>query len=139
LASERERVDLARRGIDAYTQGELEAALELLSPEIEVYSPPGTVNAGTYRGIDGFLDWTGRWNEAWERFEREIQRIEAVGDRHAIAVVNQRGVGRGSGVEVEQVAAYVFELDAKGQASYFALYNDVEEAFAATRGREGIA
>lgn len=137
MADAEQRVELARRGIEAYTQGDVEGALELLSPEIEVYSPPGTVNVGTYHGIEGFLEWTTLWNEAWERFDREIERIEPVGERHAVAVVNQTGVGRGSGVEVEQVATYVFELGDDGRASYFALYNDIEAGFAAAREREG--
>jgi ketosteroid isomerase-like protein len=139
MASAERRVELARRGIEAYTKGDLETAFELLSPEIEVFSPPGTVNMGTYHGIDGLLHWTAMWNEAWERFEREIERVEAVGERHAVAVVNQTGVGRGSGIAVEQISGYVMELDDNDQCSYFALYNEVEEAFAAAREREGIA
>jgi ketosteroid isomerase-like protein len=131
------RVELARSGIEAYTAGDFESALGLLSPEIEVHSPPGTVNAGTYHGVDGFLHWTAMWNEAWERFEREIKRVEAVGERHVVAVVNQIGVGRGSGIEVAQLSGYVMELDDNDQCSYFALYNEVEEAFAAAREREG--
>jgi hypothetical protein len=138
VSSPERRVELARRGIEAYDEGNLEEALGLLSPGIEVYSPPGTVNTGTYHGLEGFGEWTTLWNEAWERFERNIQRVNAVGERHAVAVVNQVGVGRGSGVEVEQLSGYVFELDENEQCSYFALYNDVDAAFAAAREREGL-
>jgi hypothetical protein len=63
-------------------------------------------------------------------------RMEAVGERHAVAAVRQRGVGKGSGLEVEGVSGYVFEFDDDGLCSYFALYNDVERAFAAARERE---
>jgi ketosteroid isomerase-like protein len=130
------RIELTRNGIEAYTAGDVEAALALLSPEIEVYSPPGTVNAGTYHGLEGFGRWTGLWNEAWERFDREVVRVEAVGERHTVAVVDQTGVGRGSGVEVTQVSGYVMELNEDEQCSYFALFNDVDEAFADARRRE---
>jgi ketosteroid isomerase-like protein len=138
-ASAERRIELARHGIESYDAGDLEAALGLLSPEIEVYSPPGTVNAGTYHGIEGFMRWTSMWNEAWERFEREIVRVEAVGDRHAVAVVNQTGVGRESGVEVQQVSGYLMELSDDERCTYFALYNDADAAFAAARQREGAA
>lgn len=131
-ATAERRMELARKGIEAYDAGDVEAALGLLSPEIEVYSPPGTVNVGTYHGIEGFLRWTEMWNEAWERFDRQIERVEAIGERHAVAVVRHRGVG----IEVTQLSGYVFELDSNEQASYFSLYNDVDEAFAAARGRE---
>lgn len=139
MTSAERRIELARNGIEAYDKGDLDAALGLLSPEIEVYSPPGTVNAGTYHGIEGFLEWTALWNEAWGSFEREIDRVEAVGERHAVAVVNQTGVGRESGVEVEQPAAYVFEIAEDERCSYFALYNDIDDGFKAAREREGIA
>jgi ketosteroid isomerase-like protein len=138
-ASAERRIELARDGIVAYDSGDVEAALKLLSPDIEVYSPPGTVNVGTYHGIEGFLEWTTMWNEAWERFEREVLRVEAVGERHAVAVVHQTGVGRESGVEVEQVSGYLMELNDDEQCSYFALYNDLDAAFAAAREREGSA
>jgi ketosteroid isomerase-like protein len=139
MTSPEDRIAQARRGIDAYSRGDVEAALELLSPEIEVYSPPELPNAGTYRGLEGFGRWTMMWEEAWERFEREIVRIEAVGERHAVAVVHQTGVGKGSGVEVQQEAGFVMELNDDGQCSYFALYSDVDRAFADAREREGLA
>jgi ketosteroid isomerase-like protein len=129
-------MQLARKGIEAYDAGDVEAALALLSPEIEVHSPPGTVNVGTYHGIEGFLRWTAMWNEAWEEFDRQVERVEAIGERHAVVVVRHRGVGRGSGIEVTQISGYVFELDCNEQASYFALYNDVDAAFAAAGERE---
>jgi ketosteroid isomerase-like protein len=139
VSSPERRIALAQTGIEAYTRGDVETALALLSPEIEVYSPPQTVNAGTYRGIDGFARWTEMWNEAWDRFDREIVRVEAVGERHAVAVVRQTGVGRGSGIAVEQVAGYVMELNDDDQCSYFALYNDVDQAFTAAKEREEAA
>ena len=133
------RVELAREGIEAYDAGDLETALARFSPEIEVYSPPGTVNVGTYHGLEGFLKWTQLWDEAWERFDREVEDTEAIGERHVVAIVRHRGVGRGSGVAVEQLSGYVFDLDPDERCVYFALYNEPDEAFAAAREREGIA
>ena len=138
MISPEHRIALARKGIEAYSRGDVEVALELLSPEIEVYSPPELPNAGTYHGLEGFGRWTMLWEEAWERFDREIIRIEAVGERHGVAVVHQTGVGKESGIEVEQVSGFVMELNEDDQCSYFALYNDVDQAFADARRREGI-
>jgi ketosteroid isomerase-like protein len=138
-ASAERRIELAREGISAYDAGDVEAALRLFSPEIEVHSPPGTVNVGTYRGIEGFLKWASMWNEAWGRFNREILRVEAVGERHVVAVVEQKGVGRGSGVEVQQVSGYLMEVDESEKCVHFALFNDVDAAFAAADERERSA
>lgn len=139
MTSAERRVELAREGIEAYSRGDVEVALRLLSPEIEVYSPPELPNAGTYHGLEGFGRWTATWEEAWERFDREILRIEPIGERHTVAVVHQTGVGKESGIEVEQMAGFVMELNDAEQCSYFALYNEVDRAFEDARAREGLA
>ena len=115
-ASAEERIALARRGIELYDAGDLEGTLEMLSPEVETYAPPELMNRGTFHGIDAFLRWAAEWNEAWEWFELEVLRVEAIGERHAVAVVHQRGRGRGSGLETEADSAFVFELGEDGRA-----------------------
>src|SRR4051794_16794984 len=129
---------LAREGITRYDSGDVEGALALFSPSIEVYAPPEQPSPGTFHGLEGFMRWSEDWNEAWERFEREIERVEAVGESHVVAVVMQRGVGRGSGVKVETPAGYLFEFDDERMCTYFALYLEPEQAFAAARERERI-
>jgi ketosteroid isomerase-like protein len=138
-AGAEERIALARRGIELYDAGDLEGALEMLSPEVETYAPPELMNRGTFHGVDAFLRWAAEWNEAWEWFELEVLRVEAIGERHAVAVVHQRGRGRGSGLEAEMDSAFVFELGEDGLCVYFALYNDIESAFAAAHQREGLS
>ena len=138
MASAEERMALARRGIEAYAAGDVEGALTLFSPEVEVYAPPGEqITTGTYHGLEGFLQWSGEWNDAWESFDLELVTVEAVGERHAVAAVLGRGVGRGSGLEVEALSGYVLELDEDSKCVYFALYQDHERALAAARAREG--
>jgi ketosteroid isomerase-like protein len=90
---QREMEGLARRSIDAYNRGDVEALLEQLDEEIEVYTPPELPNAGTYRGHQGFLQWLGQWDEAWEEFRLEIERIDFVGDRCGVVTVRQFGRG----------------------------------------------
>ena len=65
--------------------------------------------------------------------------MEAVGERHAVATVNQRGLGKGSGVEIEAVSGCLMELGDDEKCIFFALYNDPSRAFTAAREREGIA
>ncbi len=101
---------LARRSIDAYNRGDVGALLEQLDEEIEVYTPPELPNAGTYRGHQGFLQWLGQWDEAWEEFRLEIERIDFVGDRCGVVTVRQFGRGAGSGVEVEMRIAQLYEM-----------------------------
>jgi ketosteroid isomerase-like protein len=135
---QRELEGLARRSIDAYNRGDVGALLEQLDEEIEVYTPPELPNAGTYRGHQGFLQWLGQWDEAWEEFRLEIERIDFVGDRCGVVTVRQFGRGAGSGVEVEMRIAQLYEMRGD-KATRLHYYPDRETALATAErlGREG--
>jgi ketosteroid isomerase-like protein len=127
---QRKLEELVRRGIDAYNRGDLRALVELLDEEIEVYTPPELPNAGTYRGREGFLEWARQWEEAWEEFRLEIERIDFASERHAVVTVRQFGRGVGSGVEVEMRIAQLWEaLEDKVTRLHY--WPDREMAFAA--------
>jgi ketosteroid isomerase-like protein len=138
--SAEDRVERARRGVEAYAAGDIERALAMFAPEVEVFAPPGEqITTGTYHGIEGFLKWSGDWIDAWESFDLELIEVEAIGERHAVATVRQRGIGKGSGLEIESISGYLFETDDDGLCIFFALYNEPERAHAAARERESAA
>ena len=128
-------VELARRGFDAYSRGDLDAVLELMSPGVRVYAPPDFINAGLFHGHEGWLQWIGQWNEAWESFDIRVDDVEAVGERFVVVQAHQVGRGRGSGISVEQDVVYLYELD-DDLCVYLAIYPDRERALADIRGRE---
>jgi ketosteroid isomerase-like protein len=138
VTSAEERIELVRRGFDAYQGGDIEAVLDHFDPEMELQTADGLPNAGTYRGHEGFARWAQQWEEAWDDFRPEPGKIEAVGERHAVAEVLQKGRGRGSGVEVEMTAGYVFEY-VGGRAIYVALHPTFNEAMGVARQREGAS
>ncbi len=133
-----ERVELARRGFAAYEAGDMKTVVELFDPEIEVFVADQFLLTGTHRGIDGFVKWIGEWNDAWKRFESEIEEVVAVGDRHAVARVRQVGLGRGSGIEVDQTVGFVFEVR-DGRCVHLALHPSFEEAVGVAEDREKLA
>jgi ketosteroid isomerase-like protein len=135
MSSPEENVALVRRAVDAYQRGDIETVLGILDSEVVVYQPPELPNAGTYKGHEGFMTWIGAWLEAWEEFTIEIERIEPVGERHVVVDMLSRGVGKGSGIEVEQTLAYMWELrDGKAVAQH--LYPTWDDALAVARERE---
>jgi ketosteroid isomerase-like protein len=136
LADRRE--ELIREGFDAWERGDTEATLALYDPEIVVYAPPEIGNPGTFHGIEGFLEWAAAWYEAWETFEQEVVRIEPVGATHGVADTLQKGRGRGSGIEIERQASWVYDVRDE-KLVYMALYWDREKAVAAAREREAQA
>lgn len=107
----------------------------MYDPDVVVYAPPEIGNAGTFHGIQGFLEWAGAWYEAWETFEQELVQVEPVGETHVIADTAQRGKGRGSGVEVERVASWLYDVRDE-KVVYMSLYWDRDKALAEARQRE---
>ena len=132
-----ERVQLVEEGMDAFARGDMRAVLALMADDVEVDSPQdlGNSPAGA-RGHDVYLRWLDAWLEAWEEYSVEIERIEAVGERHVVAACNQRATGRGSGIEVEFPVAYMWEVE-DGRASAFHLYRTWDEAVDVAHRREG--
>jgi ketosteroid isomerase-like protein len=134
--SEADRVELIREGFAAWERGDVAAALANYHEDVVTYAPPEVGNAGTYHGIDGFLRWTQDWLEAWETFEQELVSVEPLGERHAIARVDQHGVGKGSGIEVNRQATYVYEIR-EGKLTFLSIFFDHDAALALVREREG--
>ena len=121
-------VAIARSAIEAFNRGDVDAVLALAAPDVEVYAPPDSPNPGRYVGYEGYLRWSGQWLEAWETFTLDLLDIEAVDDRHVVAVVRQNGHGRLSGLEVTMAGAHLYEIDADGKIVRFQLYDERERA-----------
>jgi ketosteroid isomerase-like protein len=121
-------VAIARSAIEAFNRGDVDAVLALAAPDVEVYAPPDSPNPGRYVGYDGYLQWSEQWLEAWETFTLDVLEIEAVDDRHVVAVVRQNGRGRLSGLEVTMAGAHLYEIDADGKIVRFQLYDERERA-----------
>src|SRR5262245_5011342 len=62
-----ENVEIARRNFDAFSRGDLEGALDDLSPEFE-FRPSGRFmdTQQTYRGREGYVDFWRGFRAAWE-------------------------------------------------------------------------
>ena len=132
MSSEDENVGLVLAWLEAWGRGDAEAWLSALDPAVEIHSPQEVGNAGTYRGVAGYRKWEGLWMEAWEDFHNEILRVEPVGQRHVVVDAHQRGLGRGSGVEVDrEVSSSV--RSATGRLARFHIYSTHEPALAVAR------
>jgi ketosteroid isomerase-like protein len=127
MTSAEENVARVLEGAEAFGRGDVATFLEMLDPEVEIYSTPKLANPGTFHGREGYLRWSSDWFDAWDDFRIEIESVEAVGGRHVVADVRQLGRGKGSGVEVEMRAAYMWELR-DGRAVRLQLHASREEA-----------
>ena len=130
-----ERVELFRKGMEAWVSGDMERALSFYAAEVETRAPEW-MNVGDFRGHEGFLEMNRIWDEAWEEWGYEIKDVRAVGARHIVARVMVGGRGRGSGIEVNQEAGWVIEVDDDGLASYLEITRTEERALEIAHGRE---
>ena len=135
MSSPEENVAVVRAGLEAFQRGDVEAFLAFLDPEVELVSPAELPNPIHTHGREGYVQWYTRWLEAWETFEVEPEEFEPAGERHVVMRVTQRGVGKGSGIEVEMQAFYMLEVEG-GMAKRVHLYPQREQARAAAQAGE---
>jgi ketosteroid isomerase-like protein len=91
---------LNRHGMEIFEDPTVIAALpDLVDEKVEcrVVGMPGI--AGTYHGIEGYLNLIREWAQDWSAQEHELLRVED-GNDWAVAVVRHHGKGQRSGAEV---------------------------------------
>jgi ketosteroid isomerase-like protein len=132
------RVELLRRGIQAYNARDTAAVLALLHPDVEVVNSDEFPNPGTFHGHAGYRSWVAEWEEAWEDFQNLPEEILPVGDRHVVARVRAGGRGRGSGVEVSMDVGWVYEMQ-DDLCVFMSIQPSFDAAMRLAREREGLA
>jgi ketosteroid isomerase-like protein len=118
------------RGYEALNRGDIDAALELMQPDIEwhTYLVPGP-GGGCYRGHDGVRELWGDARNIFGDFRNEPRAIADLGDQIAVAVV-LCGRGKASGVEVEARIAHLFTFR-DGLVASVRSFENMDEALAA--------
>jgi ketosteroid isomerase-like protein len=128
-------LELVRGGLEAWISGDRTGAMATFTDDVEVFVPPELGNAGVYRGLEAFQRWFAAWDEAWSEFRMSVESIEPVGEGHVVAMIRSRGVGVGSGVEVENLLGWVIGVRAD-KMEFLALQPDLESAVELARSRE---
>jgi ketosteroid isomerase-like protein len=117
-----EDVDIVMSGYDAVQRGDYESAFDVCDEDI-VWDMTGLGMpdlARVYRGHDGLRQFWLAWLAAWETIEFKTPAVEDHED-HVIVEVQQRNLGRGSGVPVDFHYFQAFTVrDGKVTASYMA-------------------
>ena len=110
-----------QRGLDLWNEGEWEAALEDLDPEIEWWTSgavPGVEDV--YRGHEGVRRFWRTWTETWESIRIEVEQIYERGDE---VFVYARFIARArDGLEVDQPVAFEFGSGGSGLVTRFRSY-----------------
>jgi ketosteroid isomerase-like protein len=110
-----ENVEIVRKHIEAYRQEDAPTSLSFLDPYV-VWDPSrvGLVDANAAYGPEAVLQAVLRYVGAFEDYDYEVRGLTDLGSGGVLAVVREKGTGKGSGVHVERSFATLYTLiDAK--------------------------
>jgi ketosteroid isomerase-like protein len=104
------RADAIRRGIEDWNRGDIDGALQLAHPEIEMREASELPGAVTTHGIEELRRYMERFRAHWARYELIPEQVEENGDR-ALLTARLCLLGRKSRAQVERRWFYVYEFD----------------------------
>jgi ketosteroid isomerase-like protein len=134
--SREENLALSTEAFEAFQSGDAAGLMEMLHPEIEVFSSRNLANSGSFHGHDGYMEWLTNWLEAWDDFKVEVTGTEAAGERHVLTRVRQTAVGKVSGVPVEMDLTFMSEIGSGGAITAIHLYPEQDKAREVASKRE---
>jgi ketosteroid isomerase-like protein len=122
-------VDLLRERL-AHAYSEPDAFFEIVHPDV-VWDIRDSASplAGIYHGRAAVREFYRHWTGAFADWSYELEELIDAGDR-VVALVRERGRGRGSGVEVAMERANVWTFR-DGMIVHFQSFGDRGSAFAA--------
>jgi ketosteroid isomerase-like protein len=130
-----ENTELVRRGYEAFAQGDVEAAMAMLHPDIQVEDHDRSLETPmTYHGRDGFLTLFATVNEGFADVRYTVEEVTGVGDQ-VLVEVRRTGRGRASGAHVDERQFHVWDVVDR-RAVRFWVYLDRDEALEAVGLRE---
>jgi ketosteroid isomerase-like protein len=115
-------VKRVRAAYAAWNTGDLDTALELSHPEIEVVQDPQIPGSVAVTGKAAFGRWLKSFFETWESFEITPTEIRQVGER-IVVLAHVKARGKTTQVPVETDTAHVLTVR-EGQAIRWESYAD---------------
>jgi uncharacterized protein len=118
----KENVEVVRRAFAAFNERAVEDLIDLSDPACEWMPFRAQLEGMTYRGHEGVRQFVRDMDEDWEAFRIDPVEFHERADR--VVVIGQvNALGRGSGVDVDSVAGFVFELRS-GRLAKLISYSD---------------
>jgi hypothetical protein len=93
------------------------------------------VEGESFKGIDGMRRFFDEWDKTWAKWEVEPSDIRELGDL-VLILGHVSGEGRGSGLQLDQPVAYLFQFR-DGLLAYGATFFNHDDAECAARERAG--
>jgi uncharacterized protein len=122
-------VALVQAIYERFRAGDLEGALALQDPEVEVRDRPEAPDPQVYRGHEGVLRALGVSQAAFDELDLVPEEFLEAGDR-VVVVLRFQGTGRESGVPVDERLAHLWTVR-EGRAVRMTVHSGREEALSA--------
>jgi|SRR5215212_64328 len=103
-----ENVEIVRLMYGAYLAGDVERALAYFHPDVSVDFTV-RVDTGVREGREALSEIVATWVGTWEDYSERIDEIRDLGDTVCV-IATQRGRGKGSGLELENEFAQLYEV-----------------------------
>jgi ketosteroid isomerase-like protein len=126
-----ENVERIRKEFDKFLAGSRDFGAHLLAADVEWDATDAGVLdiSRVYHGPEGVAEFWREWLEAWETVQFDYELIGT--ENRVLALVDQRMIGRATGIEVpigKYAHLYTFS---DGQIVHWKLYRDQSEALRA--------
>jgi len=100
-----ENVEIHCRLMERVVAGDTEGELELIHPDIKLYNRPDAMEVDLVCGREGYRRIIAEMNEHFDKWRFEVEEYIDAGE-YLVVVGRPRGVGRLSGVKLEDLDAY---------------------------------
>ena len=105
------RQKLLRTGYGALSRGDIEGALKVLDPDVEIATSGAFLDSGTvYRGHDGAREFFRMIGDVFEELAYDVLDVHEVDADRVLVIVRLRGRGRGTGLELDREAGHLWTL-----------------------------
>ena len=105
-----QNVELAKRGIDAFNQRDLDVYDELVTLDFEWFpAMPGALGGDSYRGHEGVERFLEALDDTWEEMRLVGEEFRDLGNR-VLLLARLEGRGKSSGVPVTQAQSIVIDF-----------------------------
>jgi ketosteroid isomerase-like protein len=128
-----ENVEIVRRATEAAVRRpkpDVETMNALYHPDHEFVSLLERLEGGVAEGARGYRDWLAENDEAWERWEISIERLESLDDERVLLETRFVGLSKRVRMPVEQSTAAMVTVR-HGKIVRSELYADREQALEA--------
>ena len=104
-----ENVEVIRRGFEAWNRNDFETLMADYAPDVVVVPPAEWPEGSMLTGRDDARAEYERMKTSWEEERIEVDELRDLGER-VLALFRWCGRGKGSRVEVEHLAAAIYDM-----------------------------